>query len=424
MADDFYPFVDSGDPAPTNEHLTGQDDRKEEGQDQAEGDERAREQVSYATRIAVYDDMLSTPRVVVVSPSDVRTYLEEVTNTVYRCMREQGGTISLMVIREIVENYIHAHFKEPIVSILDDGQTIRFADQGPGISNKEQAFEFGVTTADREKKRYIRGTGAGFPMVQQYLENAGGAISIEDNLGQGTVVTVSVEPARVAEIEASASRGAAVRGASPAMAPQTAPGIEAHPAMDQSAMQPAQAPQGAIPAGTSIQPIGMAAGGAMGQVAPDGMAQQQGAAYPYQNQQVAQAPAQAAGVPVTGYQPGWVPPVAYAPAGYAPQQPVYAPYPMPAAGYPPYQTQFSTYPQQPSPAAGMMQTYVSERGSLALGYLLEHGAAGPTDLAHAFGSSAPTWSRELDALAKQGLVMKHGQKRVLTDAGAALARQQ
>ena len=48
-------------------------------------------------------------------------------------------------------------------------------------------------------------------MVQQYLENVGGAVSIEDNLGQGTVVTVSMDPARVAEIEMNSQAGAAVR---------------------------------------------------------------------------------------------------------------------------------------------------------------------------------------------------------------------
>ena len=76
-------------------------------------------------------------------------------------MKEQGGHISLMVIREIVENFIHAHFAEPIISILDGGDTIRFADQGPGIDDKERAFDFGVTSANSKMKRYIRGTGAG-----------------------------------------------------------------------------------------------------------------------------------------------------------------------------------------------------------------------------------------------------------------------
>ena len=197
MSDDFYTMVDSGDPAPDNEHITGVREERAEGEQTTTQAPKA----MYAARIAVYDDMLSTPRVIVIDPQDVRTYLEETTNTVYQCMKEQGGHISLMVIREIVENFIHAHFAEPIISILDGGDTIRFADQGPGIDDKERAFDFGVTSANSKMKRYIRGTGAGFPMVQEYLENAGGAVSIEDNMGNGTVVTVSLNPKRVQEIE-------------------------------------------------------------------------------------------------------------------------------------------------------------------------------------------------------------------------------
>ena len=189
MSDDFYTMVDSGDPAPDNEHITGVREERKEGEQTTTQAPKA----MYAARIAVYDDMLSTPRVIVIDPQDVRTYLEETTNTVYQCMKEQGGHISLMVIREIVENFIHAHFAEPIISILDGGDTIRFADQGPGIDDKERAFDFGVTSANSKMKRYIRGTGAGFPMVQEYLENAGGAVSIEDNMGNGTVVTVSLD---------------------------------------------------------------------------------------------------------------------------------------------------------------------------------------------------------------------------------------
>ena len=207
MSDDFYTMVDSGDPAPDNEHITGVREKRGEEEQAAAKTQAA----MYAARIAVYDDMLSTPRVIVIEPKDVRTYLEETTNTVYQCMKEQGGHISLMVIREIVENFIHAHFAEPIISILDGGDTIRFADQGPGIEDKERAFDFGVTSANSNMKRYIRGTGAGFPMVQEYLENAGGAVSIEDNMGNGTVVTVSLNPKRVQEIERAGGRGAAVR---------------------------------------------------------------------------------------------------------------------------------------------------------------------------------------------------------------------
>lgn len=398
MSDDFYPFVDSGDPAPDNSHITGENA-------EVSSTVAGADQASYATRIAVYDDMLSTPRVIVIPPRDVRSYLEEITNTVYRCMKEQGGGISLMVIREIVENFIHAHFVEPIISILDGGQTIRFADQGPGIEDKERAFEFGVTSADRSKKRYIRGTGAGFPMIQQYLENAGGAVSIEDNLGQGTVVTVSLDPTRVEEIERASARGAAVRG-----------GGAWHEPMAAGAAAWAQPVPTGAPMPQAGAPIGATPGMPMQQAAP-----QQAVAAPQQ-------PMAAAGY---GYPGAMMQGAATNP--YAYQQPypqqnpygTYAPQPM---GYP----QPNPYPGMPGampmPAQPMMpqpqQPYITERGMLALRFLMDNGSCGPTDLAGAFGSSTPTWSRELDALTTAGLVIKRGQKRVLTDMGRMWMQEQ
>ena len=58
MANDFYPFVDSGAPVPDNSHITG-DAAREEPAPAATDAARA----AFATRIAIYDDMLSTPRV-------------------------------------------------------------------------------------------------------------------------------------------------------------------------------------------------------------------------------------------------------------------------------------------------------------------------------------------------------------------------
>lgn len=189
MSDDFYTMVDSGDPAPDNEHITGVREERVASDDAAKKAPSA----MYAARIAVYDDMLSTPRVIVIEPQDVRTYLEETTNTVYQCMKEQGGHISLMVIREIVENFIHAHFAEPIISILDGGDTIRFADQGPGIDDKERAQQPGFTSATSEMRKYIRGVGSGLPQVREYLKFSNGRLIIEDNIKAGTVVTITVD---------------------------------------------------------------------------------------------------------------------------------------------------------------------------------------------------------------------------------------
>ena len=380
MSDDFYTMVDSGDPAPDNEHITGVREEREEGEQTTTQAPKA----MYAARIAVYDDMLSTPRVIVIDPQDVRTYLEETTNTVYQCMKEQGGHISLMVIREIVENFIHAHFAEPIISILDGGDTIRFADQGPGIDDKERAFDFGVTSANSKMKRYIRGTGAGFPMVQEYLENAGGAVSIEDNMGNGTVVTVSLDPKRVQEIERAGGRGAAVR-------PDT------------------EQPTYPLPGAFTQQPM------ATQQMPPLGYGQQ----FPQQYQQGYQQPYQQ--MPQQQYNP-WaqqMPPQPYQqwPQSFQQQMPPMQSSQQPAAQmmYPNAANQYA----QPQP-----DVFVSDRGNAALGYLAQNQACGATDLARAFGNSAPTWSRTLNDLAQAGLVIKHGQKYHLTELGAARVRAQ
>lgn len=442
MSDDFYTMVDSGDPAPDNEHINGVREKRGE-EEQAAAKAQA---TTYAARIAVYDDMLSTPRVIVIEPKDVRTYLEETTNTVYQCMKEQGGHISLMVIREIVENFIHAHFAEPIISILDGGDTIRFADQGPGIDDKERAFDFGVTSANSNMKRYIRGTGAGFPMVQEYLENAGGAVSIEDNMGNGTVVTVSLNPKRVQEIERAGGRGAAVRPETEQPAYPLSSAFTQQPMAAQQMQQPManmQQPE-AFPVQDSQVSLGNEAQNTLetiGSADPGTGAVQQMAAMP--------------NVPQTGYQPY---PQGYPPQ-YMPQQGYAQPYPqqypqgyqqpyqqMPQGQFNPWSQQMPPQPYQQwpqsfqqqvppmqssqQPAAQMMypnaaqqypqppaNTYVSERGKKALGYLAQNEACGATDLARALGSSAPTWSRTLNDLAQVGLVIKHGQKYHLTELG-------
>ena len=425
MSDDFYPFVDSGDPAPDNAHLNGiaepQVDAPEKTNDQAQ----AAPNEMYATRIAVYDDMLSTPRVIVIEPKDVRTYLEETTNTVYRCMKEQGGGITLMVIREIVENFIHAHFAEPIISILDGGNTIRFADQGPGIDDKERAFEFGVTSANRGMKRYIRGTGAGFPMVQEYLQNAGGAVSIEDNMGQGTVVTVSIDPMRVAEIERNSTRGAAVRASEFSS-------TDPQPVQQQIPVQiPANAPFD--PANPYSRNMPQGAPMNMQQAYPPQQLNSGHTPYPYQPWQ---------GYPQQMPMPGTnaSTPDAAGQTQQAQAQPMqpqgqYAPWPgmYPQGGYmpmaQPYQQmpqQFSTnqqmpaqtvYPNSPNAAGNIQTLFVSDRGHQALAYLGANGQCGPTDLLRTYGSSTATWSRELATLCESGLVIKRGQKYHLTQLG-------
>lgn len=141
-------------------------------------------------RIAVYDGLDVAPRVEEIASAEVSEYIEALTLRVHELSRAAGGPIPYTVIREVAENFIHADFAEPVVSIMDDGRTIRFADQGPGIADKERALQPGFTTARGDIKRYIRGVGSGLPLVREYLSGSGGSLVIEDNLGSGSVVTI------------------------------------------------------------------------------------------------------------------------------------------------------------------------------------------------------------------------------------------
>lgn len=141
-------------------------------------------------RIAVYDAPAVAPRVEEVEPGPVSLYIDQLSTRVYELARSAGGSIPFTVIREVAENFIHADFAEPVVTIMDDGATVRFADQGPGIPDKERAVQPGFTTARGDMKRFIRGVGSGLPIVRDYLSHSGGSLVIEDNLGSGSVVTV------------------------------------------------------------------------------------------------------------------------------------------------------------------------------------------------------------------------------------------
>lgn len=148
--------------------------------------------VTTTARIALYDDLRSAPRVTEISPAETTIYIENLASKIYEQSKLAGGEIPYTVIREVSENFIHARFKEIIVSILDNGNTIRFADQGPGILNKDKARLPGFSSAIEPMKKYIRGVGSGLPIVSEYLGFSHGSITIEDNLGAGSVVTISM----------------------------------------------------------------------------------------------------------------------------------------------------------------------------------------------------------------------------------------
>lgn len=146
-------------------------------------------------RIAVYDDLLSAPRIVDIAPQSIPDFIEAITVTTYELSRQQGGHLPYTVIKEITENFIHAGFLACTVSILDEGNTLRFSDQGPGIAKKELVLHPGVSSARHWMKDYIRGVGSGFPTVKEYLLASCGYLTIEDNAEDGVVVTISLSSA-------------------------------------------------------------------------------------------------------------------------------------------------------------------------------------------------------------------------------------
>lgn len=374
MADAFYPFVGEG--------PTGISD-PQNAPVQASGEPRSLgEVVTNPARIAVFDDPTASPRVVVIQPSDVRTFLEEITATVTKLAKEQGGSISFTVIREVVENYVHAYFIEPTITILNGGNTIRFSDQGPGIREKDRALEYGTTSATEEMKHYIRGVGSGLPYAQQYMEDHGGTLTIEDNMNAGTVVTISMPTPHAAEVAASQQQGNGVW-----QPPQQA---------SQQIPQQAQVPR----------PYA-----------------QQASANPYQASP--QALPQQMGYPQPGYQQPWQQPAQPYPSGT--YQPMTQPgYTQPYYQQPAYQQPWpqQTQPYQAAawqPASQQADPHdLNERESQVIAYLAEHESVGPTDLVNTYGGSLSTWTRQLQSLEGRGYLLKDKQKRRLTEAGRAL----
>ncbi len=143
-------------------------------------------------RLAVYDSPLAAPQVIPLRGDDFHALVGELAARTYAVSRERGGRVPFVVIREIIENLIHAYFRNATITVLDEGNTIRIADQGPGIADKTHALVPGFSTATAEMRRFIRGVGSGLPVAKEQMDFIGGTLTLEDNLDRGTVVTLSV----------------------------------------------------------------------------------------------------------------------------------------------------------------------------------------------------------------------------------------
>src|SRR5918998_629415 len=152
---------------------------------------REAEEAAIRVRVAVYPRG-GEPEVSEVSAAGPRAAGVKFTRLVMEKVEEAGGRVSGEAVREVVENLIHAGYKGVVISVLDGGDVVRVSDKGPGVENKNRAMEFGFSGASPEALREIRGVGAGLGIARAAAEKVGGKITIEDNIGGGTVVSISV----------------------------------------------------------------------------------------------------------------------------------------------------------------------------------------------------------------------------------------
>ncbi len=154
-----------------------------------------------APRIAIYDTLTSPPRVIAVEEDDLPALIAALAERTYHYCREQGGQIPYTVLQELMENLLHACFRDVVITILDNGQTIRISDHGPGVDDKDRAFRPGFTTATALHRQIIRGVGSGLPVARESLQFLRGVLTVDDNLGGGAVFTIKM-PAHAPEAAA------------------------------------------------------------------------------------------------------------------------------------------------------------------------------------------------------------------------------
>lgn len=150
-----------------------------------------------SARVAVYGPRSEPPVVEEIADADGGVLVERVYERAAAWAR-----VPCLALREVVENLVHARFRDALVSILDDGHVVRVSDSGPGIPDPARALMPGFTTAGPEERQVVRGAGCGLPLAARQLDEVGGELDLTPNLGGGTVVTLRVPGAAVADSQA------------------------------------------------------------------------------------------------------------------------------------------------------------------------------------------------------------------------------
>jgi DNA-binding transcriptional ArsR family regulator len=144
-----------------------------------------------SVKVAVYPES-GEPEVSEVSAASPRAASIKFLQLVMEKVNGAEGRVPEESLRELIQNLIHADFRGVVISVFESGNVVRVSDKGPGIGQKARAFEFGFSGATPEAAQEIRGVGAGLGIARAAAEKVGGTVTIEDNIGGGTVATVSV----------------------------------------------------------------------------------------------------------------------------------------------------------------------------------------------------------------------------------------
>jgi hypothetical protein len=156
-------------------------------------------------RIAVYEDVSYAPMVIDVPYTDDREMIGALAATTHTQVTRIGGSFPYRIILEACENLIHAHFVGIVISISNKGRTLVFSDQGPGIAQPAYALNTGFTSATPAMKAQIRGVGAGFTIIREYLDSVRGSMHLDSNIERGTVLTLHAYPQSTAPSSSSPS---------------------------------------------------------------------------------------------------------------------------------------------------------------------------------------------------------------------------
>ena len=144
-------------------------------------------------RVATWSAPALPPAVEELAAPDAAALVEAVCDAVAEC-----SPVPAPAVREVVENLVHAGFRDAVVTVLDGGHTVRVSDHGPGIADRGRALEPGYTTADDDDRDLILGVGGGLPFAAAAMAELGGRLEIDDNLGGGTIVTLRLPAAEEA----------------------------------------------------------------------------------------------------------------------------------------------------------------------------------------------------------------------------------